>query len=220
MNIPSSMRRPLPARVVVVAFPEAGGVDGFFLVAADSREVEVPSRPADWLSLAQAVPVAPALSRIEYRAGDNPWPSRQVDVSVRVGAKRYVVTFVQQAGALVQTQLVRTLNCPLNIDCLVAVCFVADLVSKIPVPPLRYLVAGLAVLAILALGLAVVVVRRGFAGVPEPAPLSTDTRGVPIMVIPGLEISHGLPLRHVAAEEQTIALQTVRAVYGLIKQLT
>lgn len=219
MNAPLPRRRPLPGHVVVVAFPEAGGVDGFFLVAADSGKVEVPPHPVDWLSLAKAVPVAPAFSRVGYRAGDNPALSRQADVPVRVDGKYYTVTFVQQAGGLVQTQLVRTLNCPLNIDCLVAVCFVADLVAKIPVPPLKYLVAGLAILAILALGFAVATLRRGFAGVPEPEPLSTDTGGVPITVIPGLEVSRGLPLRHVLAEEQTIALQTVRAVYWLVKQL-
>lgn len=225
-----SKRRPLPASVVVVAFPDAGdnamsnsGISAsesdFFLVEADSEDIELPHHVVDWLTLSPATPIAAGLSRIDYRAEDNTRSGRHVEVPVVVRRKPYAVTFSQQPGELVQTELVRTLNCPLNIDCLVAVTYVASLIKKIPVPPIKLIVTIIAILALVALGFVVSALRHSFASVPEPKPLSTDTNGVPIVVVPGVAVSHGLPLANVAAEDQTIALQTIKEIYWLVKQV-
>lgn len=212
----------------MVAFPSAydqaaepgdlpSFVGDFFVVQADSQDIVLPNPVIDWLTLSPAVALAPGLSQIPYLAADNTRSVRRIPVPVVVRGHRYSVTFLQQPGELVQTQLVGTLNCPLNIDCLIAITFVADLIKKIPVPPIKLVVMMVAVLAILALGFAVSALRHGFRA-PEPKPLSTDTNGVPIVVVPGVAVSHGLPLAGIAAEDQTIALQTIKEIYWLIKQ--
>jgi len=221
--------RPLPETIVVVAFPTAcrqasqpapsatAGGD-FFLVQADSKDIDLPRPVIGWLALSPATTVAAGLSRVDYLADDNTLPVRSLQVPVVVRGTPYAVTFLQQPGALVQMELTRTLNCPLNIDCLIAVTFIADLLKKIPVPPIKLIVMVIVVLAIVALGFAVSALRHAFAAAPEPKPLSTDTNGVPITIVPGIAVSQGLPLANVAAEDQTIALQTVKEIYWLIKQ--
>ena len=223
--------RPLPEQLVVVAFPTAydqlawpehtPAPDGdFFVVMADCQDVHVPSSRIDWLTLSSPVAIGPGVSRIGYTASDNTLLKRQVDAAVIVQGKRYSVTFLQQPGELVQTEMVRTLNCPLNIDCLIAIGFIAQQIQKIPIPPLKLLVLVVAILALVALGFVVAAVRHTFATVPEPKPLSTDTNGVPIIVIPGVAVPQGLPLANVTAEDQTIALQTLKEIYWLIKQVS
>lgn len=225
----SATWRPLPEKIVVVAFPTACSqasqpaspamAEGdFFLVQADSKDIDLPRPVMDWLSLSPATAVAAGLSRVDYRAADNTRPARSLQMPVVVRGTHYAVTFLQQPGLLVQMELTRTLNCPLNIDCLVAVTFIADLLKKIPIPPIKLIVMAIVVLAIVALGFVVSALRHAFAAVPEPKPLSTDTNGVPITIVPGVAVSQGLPLAHVAAEDQTIALQTVKEIYWLIKQ--
>jgi hypothetical protein len=224
-------QRPLPEQLVVVAFPNAYGQltwpsympspeGDFFVVMADSQDVSVPSRKIDWLTLSAPVAIGPGVSRIDYKATDNTLLKRQVNAPVIVQGNRYSVTFLQQPGELVQSEMVRTLNCPLNIDCLIAIGFIAQQIQKIPIPPLKLLVLVLAVLALVALGFVVMAVRHAFATVPEPKPLSTDTNGIPIIVVPGVAVPQGLPLADVAAEDQTIALQTIKEIYWLIKQVT
>ncbi len=222
--------RPLPAKVVVVAFPQAylqypsgRGLDGysgdFILVQANPGDIQVPDSAGDWLSLSPPVPLSPGLSRVNYQATDNTLSLRRLSVPVGVRGKTYAVEFMQQPGELVQTQMVRVLNSPLTLDCLIAVSFIASLIKKIPIPPIKAIVAVIAVVALLALGMAVALVRRRFILVPEPLPLSTDTNGVPITIVPGVSVSNVLPLENVLAENQTIALQTVKAVYWLLKQV-
>lgn len=222
--------RPLPERIVVVAFPDAIGQamprlaassreSDFFVVQADSQDIVLPHNGVNWLKLSPPTAIAAGISRVGYSVKDNTESARHVEVPVTVRGKRYAVTFSQQPGELVQLELVRTLNCPLNLDCLIAVTFVADLIKKIPVPPIKLVVTIVAILAIVALGFVVSTLRHGFVTVPEPKPLSTDTNKVPITVIPGVAVSYGLPLANVAAEDQVIALQTIKAIYWLIKQV-
>ncbi|SFE15990.1 hypothetical protein [Paracidovorax konjaci] len=221
--------RPLPEQVVVVAFPTAcrqaawpgaaGAPASFFIVQATTGEIELPQTDFGWLQLSAPEPIAPGWSRVGYQAGDNTLDARRVPVPVLVRQQRYAVEFLQQAGLLVQTEMVRVLNSPLNIDCLMAVMFIASLIKKIPVPPIKVLVTVLAVLALIALGMAVSLLRHGFARVPEPLPLSTDTNGVPIEVVPGVSVQQGLPLAQVPAEDQTILLQTVKEIYWLLRQV-
>lgn len=222
-------RRPLPAHIVVVAFPAADGKsaagsilsvseNNFFVIEADSEDIVLPHRDLDWLTLSPATALATGLSRVDYRAKDNTRLTRHVEVPVLVRRKSYVVKFSQQPGELVQTQLGRTLNCPLNLDCLVAITLIASLIKKIPIPPAKLIVMIVAILAIVALSFIVSTVRHGFVNVPEPKPLSTDTNGISITVMPGVAIPHGLPLADVAAEDQTIALQTIKEIYWLVKQ--
>jgi hypothetical protein len=222
--------RPLPEQVVVVAFPTARaqvawpkdaprpGSD-FFLVQADGKDIFLPRTDIKWLKLLRITHLAAGLSRVDYHAADNTQGARRILVPVNVQKKSYMVTFLQQPGELVQTQLVRTLNCPLNIDCLIAIMFIADLIQKIPVPPIKIIVMAIAVLAIIVLGFAVIALRHSFTAVPEPKPLSTNTNGVPIILIPGVTLAQGLPFAGVAAEDQTIALQTIKEIYWLIKQV-
>ncbi|MBM7131229.1 hypothetical protein ISS99_17010 [Dyella mobilis] len=220
----------MPEQLVVVAFtnayeqlpwpdraPSAEG--DFFVVMADSKDVSVPLRTIEWLTLSTPVALGPGVSRIDYKATDNTLSKRRVEAPVVVKGTHYSVVFLQQPGLLVQDELTRTLNCPLNLDCLIAICFIADLINKIPLPPIRLIVLVVAVLALVALGFVVVAIRAAFAGVPEPKPLSTDTNGVPIVVVPGVSVPQGLPLANVRAEDQTIALQTVKEIYWLIKQV-
>lgn len=222
--------RPVPEQIVVVAFPTAysqvPGADDvlpsgsdFFIVRANSGDIDLPNPAMDWLALSPAVPLTQGLSQVGYRAADNTQYARRILVPVDVRERRYWVTFLQQPGELVQTQLMRTLNCPLNIDCLIAITFIAELIKKIPVPPIKIIVMVIAILAIVALSFVASALRHGFTAVPEPEPLSTDTNGVPIVVIPGVALLQGLPLASIAAEDQTIALQTIKEIYWLIKQV-
>ncbi|HEY4093568.1 MAG TPA: hypothetical protein VGN46_18830 [Luteibacter sp.] len=222
--------RPLPEQVVIVAFPGAYAQQGvpvsapsppsdFFIVRADASEVSLPGHTADWLTVSPPTAIVQGVCRIAYRATDNTRVARHVEVPVVVKGARYAVMFRQQAGELVQFELVRTLNSPLNIDCLVAIGFIASLIQKIPVPPIKLIVMVLVVLALIALGFAVSAIRHGFVGVPEPKPLSTDTNGTPIVVIPGIAIPGLLPLAGIAAEDQTIALQTIQEIYWLIEEV-
>lgn len=225
---PTAEPRPLPERIVVTAFPDAGsmpargdagGHEGdFFLVLAASADIRLPEPDQGWLQLQPPVALAAGLSRIGYRATDNAGSSRNASVPLEVGGRRYHVEFVQQPGELVQTQLVRTLDSPLNLDCLIAVCYVASLIKKLSPPPLKAIALVIAILAIVALGLAVAAARHAFVRVPEPRPLSTDTHGAPIVVVPGFS-SPALPLKNVRAEDQTIALQTVGAIYWMLKSI-
>ncbi|BFO57769.1 hypothetical protein [Acidovorax sacchari] len=219
--------RPLPEQVVVVAFPTAcwqaagpgtGSPAGFFIVQAPAPDIDLPRSDFGWLQLSAPEAISPGWSRVAYQAEDNTLGTRSIPVPVVVRRRRYAVDFLQQPGLLVQTEMVRVLNSPLNIDALMAVMFIASLIRKIPLPPVKLLVTVLALLALVALGMAVSLLRHAFAGVPEPRPLSTDTNGVPIEVFPGLSVSRGLPLPQVPAEDQTIALQTVKEIYWLLKQ--
>lgn len=228
MSRPPAPWRPLPEQIVVVAFPTAcsqaawPGTTGkpldFFIVQAPARDIELPRSDLGWLRLHAPEPITADWSRIAYQADDNTLDARSVPVAVFVRQRRYAVEFVQQAGLLVQTEMVRVLNSPLNIDCLMAVMFIASMIRKIPLSPIKLLVTVLVLLALVALGIAVSLLRHAFAGVPEPRPLSTDTDGVPIEVFPGLSVSQGLPLAQMPAEDQTIALQTVKEIYWLLKQ--
>ncbi|KAF1007449.1 MAG: hypothetical protein GAK28_01791 [Luteibacter sp.] len=219
--------RPLPEQVIVVAFPRAwkkapwpagaSAPEGdFFIVQAASQAVSIPRLQIEWLTLRAATPLGPTMSRIDYIATDNIQGRRQLRAPVIIEGTTYEVAFIQQPGDLVQDELVRTLNCPLNLDCQIAIGFVADLIKKIPIPPIRYLVLVVAALAVLALGVVIVALRRMFAGVPEPPPLSTDIHGIPIVIVPSLPIRLPFPLEDIPAESQTIDLQTLRAVYWLV----
>ncbi|MEQ4575325.1 hypothetical protein [[Pseudomonas] boreopolis] len=217
--------RPLPARIVVAAFQDAGPTQGdagdgegdFFLVQAASPDVRLAAPDQDWLQLQSPVSLAPTLSRIGFSAVDNAGAARSASVPLEVCGRSYRVEFVQQSGELVQMQLARTLNSPLNLDCLIAVCYVAGLIEKLS-PPLEVIALSIAILAIVALALTVAIARHAFVRVPEPRPQSVDTGGVPIVVVPGFP-SPALPLKSLRAEDQTIALQAARAVYRLMQQL-
>jgi hypothetical protein len=221
--------RPLPEQVALVAFSGACAQsstpssspppDAFFIVRADASEVSLPGHEGDWLTVLPPAAIVRGMCRIVYRATDNTRMARHVELPVLVKGKRYVVLVRQQAGELVQFELVRTLNSPLTVDVLVAVGFIASLIQKIPVPPIKVIAMVLAVLALIALGFAASALRHGFASVPEPRPLSTVTNGAPIYLIPGLTIPGLLPSAALAAEDQTIALQTARAIYWLIEEV-
>ncbi|MBB5357491.1 hypothetical protein HDE76_000673 [Rhodanobacter sp. ANJX3] len=220
--------RPLPEQVIVVAFPDAWSQsswpsgapqpDGdFFVVQANSQEVVLPRHVIDWLTLHAPTPLGTDISRVDYLAQTNVQGKRSLVAPVIVKGKSYEVTFIQQPGDLVQDELARTLNCPLNLDCQIAVGFVANLIQKIPVPPIKYIVLLIAMLAILVLAGIVMALRHAFAGVPEPRPLSTDIHGVPIVIVPGIPVPFALPTKAIAAEDQTIGLQAARAIYWLAK---
>ncbi|MBO9757839.1 hypothetical protein [Xanthomonas phaseoli] len=219
----------MPAQVLVVAFPTAykqypqsqpADTHCFFLVQANATQVRIASYDTRWLLLEDPSPIATGLTKINYRATDITLARRQVTVPIQVNGTPYEVEFVQQAGRLVQIQMVQVLNCPLNLECLIAVIFIANLIEKIPLPPIKLLVALIAALALAALGVIVALIRRSFADAPEPKPLSNETNGVPIVLFPGMSLPNGLPLKTVRAESQTIALQTVREIYWLVKQVT
>lgn len=219
--------RPLPEQLAIVAFPgaytQAGTPEAppgdFFIVRADASEVSLPGHEASWLTVSPPAAIVPGMCRIAYSATDNTRLARHVEVPVVVKGKRYGVMIRQQAGELVQMELTRTLNCPLNLDVLIAIGFIASLIQKIPLPPIKLIVTIVAILALIALGFAVSALRHGFARVPEPKPLSTDTNGVPITLFPGISIPGLLPLAGIAAEDQTIALQTVQEIYWLIEEV-
>ncbi|GAA0920094.1 hypothetical protein GCM10009552_40640 [Rothia nasimurium] len=220
--------RPLPEQVVVVAFPDAWNQtswpsgspppDGdFIVVQAPSQDVSLPRPVIDWLTLHTPTSLGDDMSRVEYVAQTNVQGKRSLVAPVIVKGMSYAVTFNQQPGDLIQDELVRTLNCPLNLDCQIAIGFVADLIQKIPVPPIKYIVLLLVMLAILALGAIVMALRHAFASVPEPRPLSTDIHGVPIVIVPGVPVPFAVPTMAIAAEDQTIGLQVARAIYWLAK---
>lgn len=220
--------RPLPEQVIVVAFPESWKQlawpsgsprpDGDFLVVqAGSGDVSVPRHDIDWLTLRDATPLGPDMSRVDYVAQDNVGGKRRLIATIDVKGTPYEVIFIQQPGDLVQDELARTLNCPLNLDCQIAIGFIADLIQKIPIPPIKYIVLIVAMLAILVLAALVMALRRAFAGVPEPRPLSTNIHGVKLVIVPGVPAPPIFPTEAVVAEDQTIELQALRAIYWLGK---
>lgn len=77
----------------------------------------------------------------------------------------------------------------------------------------------LAVLALLSLGIIAALVRRLFAAVPAPCPLSADTLGQPIVLFAGFTLPEGIPLQNFAAVNETIALQTLKSIYELLRQI-
>lgn len=208
--------RPLPDRVVFVAFPQAAVP---LIVSADPHHIELPSPTPVWLTLARPLSLAPGLSRIDCTATVNPREARGAELHVAVRRKAWPVRFQQQPGLLVQTQQLRVLNTPLTVDMTVLVTFAAEQISKIPVPPIKLVVTVLAVLVLIALGLIAALLRHAFANVPEPRPLSTDTLGQPVTVVPGVSVEGVLPLPFLAVEDQTIALQTIQSIYWLLTQI-
>lgn len=225
---PPAPARPLPERLVLAAFPSAVAQAGCaaarpegvgLFIHADAANVTLPPAPPPWLTLDGPHGEGPRLCRVDCRSQDNPRGERTADLVFRVGGRRYVMCFVQQSGLLVQTQMVLVLDTPLTVDMLVAVTYVAGVIKDIPLPPLKLVVTVLAVLALLALGLIAALLRHLFAVVPVPRPLSVDTLGQPIVVFPGFAVQEGLPLKTVAAEDQTIALQTVKSIYWLLRQV-
>ena len=221
--------RPLPESIVVAAFPEAckesrlalppKETGDFFIVQAPCDEIEITQPKMPWLTLSKPVPISSGMSRIDYQATDNTSLTRKLSVAMTVRGKSYRLEFIQQSGGLVQEEMVHVLNSPLTIDFLVAVTYIASLIKKIPVPPIKLVVAIIAILAIVVLSIAIATARHAFINVPEPKPLSTDTNGVPITIFPGLSV-YTLPLKNIAAEDQTITLQTAKEIYWLIKQIT
>lgn len=184
---------------------------------ASPEEISAPGG-VQWLTLSPPEKIVDGLSKISYQAQDNTQLSRVLSVSIAVRGEAYEVLFNQQGGYLVQDELVRTLNCPLTIDFQVAIKFIADLIKKIPIPPIKLIVMIIAVLVIIVLGFVISAIRHAFVNVPEPNPLSDNTNGIPIMAVPGVRVSPPFPMVSIAAEDQTIALQTVRQIYWLIKQ--
>ncbi|MEO6278183.1 hypothetical protein [Roseateles sp.] len=222
--MPVPPRRPLPKSLVLVAFPSAAAAAGSptpvpLVINADAADVGLPASPPDWLQLAAPHALAPGLCRVDCVAGDNPWATRQTRLSVTVNGRPWEVEFTQQPGLLVQTEQIQVLNTPLTVDMAVLVTWVASLINDIEVPPIQLLVTVLAVLALIALGVIAALLRHLFVNVPEPRPLSTDTLGQPVVVFPGFSLPGVLPLKAFAAEDQTIALQTVKAIYWLLRQV-
>lgn len=221
--------RPLPQHLVVAAFPTAYRQSrstsfsterpgDFFLIQASPADIELSRADEPWLTLSPPKALCAGLSRVDYRASDNTLAMREQSVTAVVHGKSYQLVFRQQAGELVQEEMVHTLNAPLNIDFLVAITFIADLIKKISVTYIQVLAAIIAIVAIVVLAFVISALRHSFLDVPEPKPLSTDTNGVPIVLFPGVSIPEGLPLDTFAAEDQTIALQTVKEIYWLVKQ--
>jgi hypothetical protein len=224
MAPPSATPRPLPQSLVLVAFPSAAGAGSPapvpLFISADAAQVTLPPGPPDWLQLAAPQALAPGLCRVDCTAGDNPRDTLRARLGFTVRGRVWEVEFTQQPGLLVQTEQIRVLNTPLTVDMAVLVTWVASLINDIEVPPIQLIVTVLAVLALLALGLIAALVRHLFVNVPEPHPLSTDTLGQPVVVFPGFSLPPGvLPLKAFAAEDQTIALQTVKAIYWLLRQV-
>lgn len=227
MSLPPPEARPLPTDIVLVAYPAASGLaglqgsnDGFFVIRAAPQLITAGPVPQPWLTVFPPIALGTGASRVGYRAGANPGPSRCQPVTFNVGRQAYDVRFTQAGGELAQLEMVRLLNSPLNLDFLVAITYVASLIRKVEPPPLKLLVIIVAILAIVALGITIALARHTIVAVPEPPPLLTDTRGVPVTVFPGLELPPGvLPLPRVAVEDQVIALQTVRQLYWLLRQV-
>lgn len=221
--------RPLPESIMMVAFPDAykesrpanpfKQTSDFFIVQAPSHEIEIPQKVMPWLKLIGPEAIGSDVSQIDYQADNNTMLIRVQPVDIKVSGKLYRIEFIQQSGYLVQNEMVRVLNSPLNLDFLVAITYIASLIKKIPVPPIKLIAVIVAVLAIVALSIVISVARSAFINVPEPKPLSIDTNGVPITIFSGFSVSQVLPLKNIAAEDQTIALQTVKELYWLIKQV-
>ncbi len=219
--------RPLPQQLWVVAFPSAAGPGTTcpsgcgllsFYVQAAKAQVQLGPTPT-WLSVQGVFEVAPRCCRVDLCVQDNPRQAREAALPVQVGQHHYRLMLQQQAGLLLQDTQLQVLNAPLTVDMSVAVTFIAQQIQKIPIPPLKLLVAVLAALALVALGLVVSAARHAFVNLPEPAPLSTDTLGQPIQVLPGLALTGVLPLPGVPLEDQTIALQTLRSIYWLLREV-
>ncbi|HEY8880580.1 MAG TPA: hypothetical protein VIN03_23620 [Roseateles sp.] len=208
--------RPLPRVLVLVAFPTTAVP---LVVSADAADVRRPARLPPWLSLAAPQALAPGLCQVDCTASGNPGATRRAPLGFTVNGRAWSVEFTQQPGLLAQTEQIRVLNTPLTVDMLVLVTWVASLINDIEVPPIQLIVTVLAVLALVALGLIAALARHLFVNVPEPRPLSTDTLGQPVVIVPGLSLPGLLPLPAVAVEDQTIALQTVKAIYWLLRQV-
>ena len=188
-------------------------------IHADKRGIVLPADCPAWLQFKDLEQVEARLSRVHCFATDNPEATRRALLDFTVDGHAWPTAFVQQPGLLVQTEQIRVLNTPLTVDMLVLVTYAAQKISDIKPLPIQLIVTMLAVLALIALGLIAALLRRVFVDVPEPAPLSTDTLGQPVVIVPGVRVQSGLPLQGVAVEEQTIALQTVKAVYWLLRQI-
>lgn len=228
MSRPRLDWRPLPERLLVAAFPLAYAQSpsapprpegDFFVVQAGVADVELPEPVMAWLSLSPPQALSADMTRVDYQAEANTLAARHLSMPVVVRKRRYAIEFAQQPGLLVQTQMVRVLNSPLTIDFLIAITFIAEQIRKIPLPPIKLLVAVIAVLVIVVLGIAIAAIRALFADVPQPCPLSADTNGVPIVIVPGVSVTQGLPRPDVSAENQLVALQTIKQVYWLVKQV-
>lgn len=221
--------RPLPDEIVIVAYPEAflpaerqagSAIPGaFFVVMAPPADIHIAPPAQPWLKLGIPTSIGSDLSRIDYAATTNPRQARTQDITVSVRQRQYQVHFRQAGGALAQKEMVGLLNAPANLDCLVAVTYAASLIRKLQPPPLKLVVLIVAVLAVVAIAFAVATLRHAFIDVPEPAPLSTDSLGIPINLFPGLTAPAGLlPLPGIAVEDQVIALQMLRQLYWLLRQ--
>ncbi len=223
MVLPPAATRPLQQSLVLVAFPSAAGGNGPtpvpLFISADAEQVGLPASPPDWLQLSLPHAIAPGLCRVGCTASDNPRHARRSRLAFTVQGRAWEVEFTQQPGLLLQTEQIRVLNTPLTVDMAVLVTWVASLINDIEVPPIQVLVTVLAVLALVAIGLIVALQRHLFVNVPEPRPLSTDSVGQPVVVFPGVNLHGELPLKDIAAEDQTIALQTVKAIYWLLRQV-
>lgn len=230
MSRPDSDERPLPDEIVIVAYPDAYSSSRgkatpdepacFFVVTAAPADIRITPPSAPWLSMQPPSAMGSGFSRIDYQAATNPRQARQLDVNIAVRHRNYRLRFRQAGGELAQKEMLALLNAPLNLDFLVAITYVAGLIKKVQPPPLKLIVIVVAVLAIIALGFAIAMLRHAFAGVPEPPPLSTDCLGIPIPLFPGVDAPLGLlPLPAIAVEDQVIALQTLRQLYWLLKQV-
>ena len=216
--------RPLPQSLVLVAFSSAAGSGSPsavpLVISADAAAVTLPASPPPWLQLTAPQALASGLCSVDCTAADNPRGPRLVSLRFIVRGHPWEVEFRQQPGLLTQTEQVRVLNTPLTVDMLVLVTWVASLLDDIEVPPIQLAVTVLAVLALVTLGLIAALLRHLFINVPEPRPLSADTLGEPVVVVPGFSLPPGvLPSTAFAAEDQTIALQTVKAIYWLLRQV-
>ncbi|RTL24393.1 MAG: hypothetical protein EKK52_01285 [Burkholderiales bacterium] len=213
--------RPVPASLQMVAFPSAlhPPEPVPLVVSAPAAAVTLPDRSPDWLHLRHPRDLAPGLCRVDCHPSDNPRATRRARLAISVSGRPWEVEFIQQPGLLLQTEQIRLLNAPLNLDMLILVSWVADLINDLEFPPLQAIVTVLAVLALLALGLMLALLRRLFAAVPEPCPLSNDTLGQSVIIVPGVAVSGLLPSLLLPAEDQVIGLQTVKSIYWLLRQL-
>ncbi|RTL42013.1 MAG: hypothetical protein EKK53_12710 [Burkholderiales bacterium] len=221
MPSPRSQPRPLPESLTLVAFPAAADHPAPvpLFIRANAAQIQLPPSPPPWLTLAAPAQLAPGLSRVDCTAADNPRQTLNATLLFRVSGQDWPVRVTQQPGLLGQFEQVHLLNTPLTVDMAVLVTYAAQLINDIEVPPIQLVVTIVAVLALIALGVIAALVRHLFVNVPEPKPLSTDTLGQPVVVVPGVAVSGLLPLTGFAVEDQTIALQTLKSIYWLLRQL-
>lgn len=221
MPSPRSEPRPLPESLTLVAFPTAVGDQAPvpLFIRADAAQIQLPPSPPPWLTLAGPQQLAPGLSRVDCTAPDNPHQTLVATLPFRVSGQDWQVCVTQQPGLLGQLEQVNLLNTPLTVDMAVLVTYAAQLINDIEVPPIQLIATIVAVLALIALGVIAALLRHLFVNVPEPKPLSTDTLGQPVVVVPGVALSGVLPLAGLAVEDQTIALQTLKSIYWLLRQL-